>query len=174
LTSATAALVNVAQNTLVSGRDAQRWGNAHPNLCPYQLFEASDGAVAVAVGSDAHWIACANALELGELANDPALRTNAGRLAHRDRIVAAMHARILTMRAADVLAALDGAEVPCGRVKSVREALHAVDASALHGVLPPLPGRVRFAPPHLDEHGTLVRTHGWNAFPALAGVTDAH
>ena len=37
--SATAALVNVAQNALVSGRDAARWGNAHPNLVPYQLFE---------------------------------------------------------------------------------------------------------------------------------------
>ena len=40
--SATAALINVAQNTLVGGADAQRWGNAHPNLVPYQLFNARD------------------------------------------------------------------------------------------------------------------------------------
>ena len=37
--SARAALVNVAQNALVTGDDARRWGNAHPNLVPYQLFQ---------------------------------------------------------------------------------------------------------------------------------------
>ncbi|HEU5041258.1 MAG TPA: CoA transferase, partial [Gemmatimonadales bacterium] len=36
--SATAALVNVAQNALVTGDEPRRWGNAHPNLVPYQLF----------------------------------------------------------------------------------------------------------------------------------------
>ena len=40
--SATAALVNVAQNVLVGGSDARRWGNAHANLVPYQLFAAAD------------------------------------------------------------------------------------------------------------------------------------
>src|SRR4051812_26999052 len=57
--SAEAALVNVAQNTLVSGRPAMRWGNAHPNLVPYQLFEAADRPVVIAVGNDAQWLACA-------------------------------------------------------------------------------------------------------------------
>jgi crotonobetainyl-CoA:carnitine CoA-transferase CaiB-like acyl-CoA transferase len=53
--SARAALVNVAQNVLVSGEDAVRWGNAHPNLVPYQLFDAADRAFVVAVGSDGQW-----------------------------------------------------------------------------------------------------------------------
>jgi crotonobetainyl-CoA:carnitine CoA-transferase CaiB-like acyl-CoA transferase len=51
--SAEAALVNVAQNTLVSGREPTRWGNAHANLVPYQLFHAADRPMIVAVGSDA-------------------------------------------------------------------------------------------------------------------------
>ena len=66
--SATAALVIVAQNVLVSGRDAMRWGNAHPNLVPYQLFDASDRPIVIAVGSDAQFEACARALGLDELA----------------------------------------------------------------------------------------------------------
>src|SRR5205823_7357346 len=48
LDSARAALVNVAQNTLVSGRDAKRWGNAHPNLVPYRMFKAADQPIVVA------------------------------------------------------------------------------------------------------------------------------
>jgi crotonobetainyl-CoA:carnitine CoA-transferase CaiB-like acyl-CoA transferase len=53
--TATAALINVAQNALVSGKAAGRWGNAHPNLVPYQLFKARDGALVVAVGKVGHW-----------------------------------------------------------------------------------------------------------------------
>jgi Predicted acyl-CoA transferases/carnitine dehydratase len=62
--SASAALVNVAQNALVSGEEPRRWGNGHPNLVPYQLFEASDRALVIAVGNDTQWLACANALGL--------------------------------------------------------------------------------------------------------------
>src|SRR5690606_26449170 len=50
--SAIASLVNVAQNVLVSGAEARRWGNGHPNLVPYQLFDAADRPMIVAVGSD--------------------------------------------------------------------------------------------------------------------------
>ena len=76
--SAAAGLANVAQNALVSGRDAGRWGNAHPNLVPYELFDAADRPMVVAVGSDAQWQACARALDLAALADDPRLVTNAG------------------------------------------------------------------------------------------------
>ncbi|NJK42807.1 MAG: hypothetical protein HC937_04020 [Aquincola sp.] len=53
--SALAGLVNVAQNTLVSGQEARRWGNAHANLVPYQLFETADRPLVIAVGSDTQW-----------------------------------------------------------------------------------------------------------------------
>ncbi|HJU88054.1 MAG TPA: CoA transferase, partial [Gemmatimonadaceae bacterium] len=65
--SAAAGLINVAQNALVTGADAARWGNAHPNLVPYQLFDAADRAIVIAVGSDPQWRACALALELPAL-----------------------------------------------------------------------------------------------------------
>ena len=92
--SAAAALVNVAQNTLVTGEDARRWGNAHPNLVPYQLFDAADRPIVVAVGSDAQWKACAQVLDLRELAADARLATNAGRLGHREMVVGAIAARL--------------------------------------------------------------------------------
>src|SRR6266851_231708 len=74
--SATAALINVAQNSLVTGKGAERWGNQHPNLVPYQLFHAADRPMIVAVGTDAQWIACAIALGLDDLAADSSLRAN--------------------------------------------------------------------------------------------------
>jgi crotonobetainyl-CoA:carnitine CoA-transferase CaiB-like acyl-CoA transferase len=164
LHSATAALVNVAQNALVTGNEARRWGNAHPNLVPYQVFEASDRLLVIAVGSDAQWTACARALGLDGLATDRALVTNAGRLAARVKVVDAIGAAVRTRTAAEWIERLDAAGVPCGEVKPVLEALQAVSASALTGVAPPAPGRVRRAPPRLDAHGPVVRAEGWAAF----------
>ena len=162
--SARAALVNVAQNTLVTGRDAGRWGNAHPNLVPYQLFDASDRPIVVAVGSDAQWIACARAIGLGVLADDPALATNSGRLAQRDRIVGAFGERLKTSPAAEWRRALDRAGVPNGVVQTVLEALRGTAASPVFGVPSSVGGAVRFPPPGLDEHGARIKAMGWSVF----------
>ncbi|MDB4879226.1 MAG: L-carnitine dehydratase/bile acid-inducible protein [Gemmatimonadetes bacterium] len=161
--SATAALVNVAQNELVSGAPARRWGNAHANLVPYQLFQASDRGLVIAVGNDAQWTACAGALAL-PLADDDTLRTNAGRLAARDRVTAAMAERLLERPAAEWQERLVEAGVPCGLVRSVTEVLASTDASAVSGLPPSVPGEIRRPPPRLGEHAARVRELGWAAF----------
>lgn len=166
--SAAAALVNVAQNALVTGRDAGRWGNAHPNLAPYQLFQASDRAFVIAVGSDAQWLACAGALGLDALAADPRFRTNEGRVVHRGVLVAVISARVAQRSAAEWIGLLDPVGVPCGVVKSVLETLSEVNASALTGVAPSVPGTVRLPPPLLDEHGEEIRRMRWESFVSAA------
>ncbi len=162
--SARAALVNVAQNVLVSGRDAERWGNAHPNLVPYQLFEAADRPFVIAVGSDGQWYACANALGLHELAEDDKLRTNAGRLKNRERVAASVADRVKTMKALHWIDRLGSAGVPCGLVRTVAEVLKDADADPRTGVSPSVPGSIRHPPPKLDEHGESIRSMGWRAF----------
>lgn len=162
--SAEAALVNVAQNALVSGQPASRWGNAHANLVPYQLFEAADRALVIAVGSDAQWRSCAAALGLGALGDDEALRTNAGRLANRERVVPAIAARVKSEPARTWMDRLEAAGVPCGLVKSVIEVLASAHGSALTGMAPSVPGAIRRAPPMLGEHSARVRAEGWMAF----------
>jgi formyl-CoA transferase len=162
--TATAALINVAQNALVSGAEARRWGNAHPNLVPYQLFKTKDRAVVMAIGNDQQWQSACRALGLLELATDPALDTNAGRIAQRERVVTVITNRLSMDTAEGVLGALEAAGVPCGVVRSVKEALADVEASPLTGVSPSVPGTVRMRPPKLDEHGSLIRQVGWDAF----------
>jgi crotonobetainyl-CoA:carnitine CoA-transferase CaiB-like acyl-CoA transferase len=162
--TARAALVNVAQNVLVSGRDAKRWGNAHPNLVPYQLFEAADRPFVIAVGSDSQWRSCAKALGLDEMADNQTLRTNAARVRRRELVVGSIADRVGEMAAQHWIDRLTEAGVPCGLVKSVAEALEGTDADERTGVSPSVPGSVRLAPPHFDEHGATIRTLGWRAF----------
>ena len=162
--SARAALVNVAQNVLVSGKDAKRWGNAHPNLVPYQLFEAADRPFVIAVGSDSQWRACVEALDLRGLAADQTLATNAGRVANRDRVVTALAERAGEMAAQYWIDRLQSVGVPCGVVRTVREAIEVADADPRTGMPPSATGTVRMPPPRLDEHGDAIRTLGWRAF----------
>lgn len=163
--SARAALVNVAQNALVTGGEPARWGNAHPNLVPYQLFRAADRGLVIAVGSDAQWKACARALELDALANDGSLTTNAGRVARRAEVTDTIAARVAERPAPHWHARLSAAGVPSGVVRTVLEALaDAAGASPLTGVPSSVGGRVRRPPPRLDEHGALIRSRGWGAF----------
>jgi crotonobetainyl-CoA:carnitine CoA-transferase CaiB-like acyl-CoA transferase len=164
--SATAALVNVAQNALVTGREARRFGNSHANLVPYDLFPAADRPIVIAVGSDAQWRNLVAALGLGELAADATLATNAGRLAQRTRVVDALTRRLRERPAAEWRRVLDDVGVPNGVVRSVLEALRDVDASALTGVPPSVAGTIRRPPPRLNEHGGSIRELGWHAFAA--------
>ena len=161
--SAIGALANIAQNALVTGAEALRWGNAHPNLVPYETFPASDRDVVIAVGSDAQFAALIGALDLPVLAGSR-FSTNAGRVMHRGEVVDAVRACLTTAPAAHWISLLGRAGVPCGVVRSVLEGLAEVSASALTGIAPLAPGTIRRAPPTLDQHGALVRARGWDAF----------
>lgn len=178
--SALASLVNVAQNTLVTGQPARRWGNAHANLVPYQLFASADRPLVLAVGSDAQWLAAARALGLDELADDPALRSNAGRLAQRERVVSALSLCLQTRPAAEWMARLEAAGVPCGVVREVHEALadsavrsgQDVSELAQTGISPLWNGIVRLRPPKLGEHSVTVREKQWSLFDNLPILSD--
>jgi crotonobetainyl-CoA:carnitine CoA-transferase CaiB-like acyl-CoA transferase len=165
--SATASLVNVAQNALVTGREPARWGNAHPNLVPYQLFDAADRPFILAVGNDAQWLACCGAIERPDLAEDPRYLRNADRVEHRTDLVRILTETFRRRSAAEWLVRLERAGVPAGIVRRVSEALADVRADAKTGIAPLAPGSVRLPPPRLDQHGALVRELGWGAFDAL-------
>lgn len=162
--SARAALVNVAQNALVSGDDASRWGNAHPNLVPYQLFHAADRPFVIAVGSDAQWDACARAIGLARLADDSTLATNAQRVLRRRDIVDAFEQTLGSAAAEHWGKVLDEVGVPNGVVRSILDVVGEVDASAITGMPSSVGGRAHLAPPELDQHGTAIRARGWNVF----------
>jgi crotonobetainyl-CoA:carnitine CoA-transferase CaiB-like acyl-CoA transferase len=164
--SALSALINVAQNVLLSLGDAPRHGNGHANLVPYELFDAEDRPIVLAVGNDLQWKACLGAIGgAEELAADSDLATNAGRVRNRATVVAKMAVLLRRKPAAFWMAVFAEAGVPCGIVRSVREALADSVSSPITGVPPSVPGAVRAEPPLLNEHGEAIRRLGWSVFP---------
>jgi crotonobetainyl-CoA:carnitine CoA-transferase CaiB-like acyl-CoA transferase len=162
--SAVAALVNVAQNALVTGDEPRRWGNAHPNLVPYQLFETADRPIVLAVGNDAQWQGCCRALGRDDLAAERGYATNAGRVDARARVVAEVGATLARRGAAEWLHRLAREGVPVGVVRPVTEALAEFPADPASGIAPLPPAAIRRRPPRLDQHGEAIRRLGWRAF----------
>jgi crotonobetainyl-CoA:carnitine CoA-transferase CaiB-like acyl-CoA transferase len=103
--------------------DPPRTGTEHPGRVPSAAFECVDGRWLHISGSDQHWPPLCRVLGLAELAADPALADNAGRVARRDQVGAALRAAIATWKRDTLVDALRAADVPVGEVNSVREAL---------------------------------------------------
>jgi crotonobetainyl-CoA:carnitine CoA-transferase CaiB-like acyl-CoA transferase len=129
LDSGLAGLVNVAQNALVTGRDPERHGNAHPNIVPYQDFETASGRIAVAAANDGLFRALCSVMALDELPSDERFATNAGRVEHRRELIPVLQERFAERSAEDWLLELEAAGVPAGKVRSVPDALEAAAAA---------------------------------------------
>lgn len=120
-------LINVGTGYLNAGVEAARYGNAHPTVVPYQLFSASDGPIALAVGNDRMFADfCEKVIDRPDLARDPRYVTSHQRALNRPGLLDEIAAIIATRPSAHWLKACLSADVPAGPVKSVSEALSAV------------------------------------------------
>ncbi|KUY61349.1 MULTISPECIES: CaiB/BaiF CoA-transferase family protein [Burkholderia] len=116
-----ALLANMNTNFLASGKPPVRWGNAHPNIVPYQTFQTRDGWIIVAVGNDGQFRKFVEAGGRPELADDERFATNPSRVRHRDTLVPILAEMVKTRGKADWIGALEAAGVPCGPINELDE-----------------------------------------------------
>lgn len=116
-----ALLANMNTNFLASGKPPVRWGNAHPNIVPYQTFQTSDGWIIVAVGNDRQFRKFVEAGGRPELADDERFATNPSRVRHRDTLVPILAEMVKARGKADWIDALEAAGVPCGPINDLDE-----------------------------------------------------
>ena len=176
-----AMLANVASNYLVSGRDARRFGNGHPNIVPYTAYPVQDGMIAVAVGNDAQFAKFAALLGHPEWASDSRYARNPDRVANRESLDAAISDALQRAPAAALLDELGASGIPCGRINSVAQALDSPHAGAREMVrtvqhptagdvktlgipfrFSDTPASVRRAPPTLGQHTAEILRESLN------------
>ena len=118
---AVAVMANQAMNYLTTGTPPARTGNTHPNLTPYQVFDCADGHIIIATGNDAQYRRLCAVLGLDDLADHPDFRTNADRLAHRDRLDDLLSAATRTRSRDDLLAACEAQGIPAGPINDMAQ-----------------------------------------------------
>ncbi|MBY5406435.1 CoA transferase [Rhizobium leguminosarum] len=169
-------LANVATGYLNTSVDPPRFGNAHPSIVPYQLFNCADGRLALAVGNDEQFRRlCKDALGRPELAEDPRFTTNWKRAENRAALLPLLQESFVRSELSEILATLRQAGIPAGEVKTVGEAFES-EAAAVRGTVVstqhPVLGEVRSVrsplrlssvsatvptpPPLLGEHTDLI------------------
>lgn len=168
--------VYYALDAMRLGRDPGRYGNNHPSIMPYGVFEAADGPLVIAVGNNTQFRAfCANVLDRPDIAEDPRYTTNMERTKYREQLGPELMGEIKARTRADLLARLEQSGIPCGEVNTLFDALQSprarqggMIASAEHPIAGPVeflapPYRfdgvrspVRMPPPMLGEHTSEV------------------
>jgi crotonobetainyl-CoA:carnitine CoA-transferase CaiB-like acyl-CoA transferase len=177
---------------LGSGDLQRRSGGRDSVIAIYQVFTTADEPIVLALGNDAIFARFCRAAGLNELEVDPAYATNAGRRAHREKLVGEIQQVLLGRPAHWWLELCRGADVPAGPINRVEDVVadeHLQSRSMLYrlpvdtGAVPQVntgwfldgePNGYRLAPPRLgaDREQVLAEWlgdhHRCTAHPADA------
>jgi crotonobetainyl-CoA:carnitine CoA-transferase CaiB-like acyl-CoA transferase len=118
---------------VATGQDPTRAGNDHLTIAPYEPLRAKDGLLIVAVANPRLWDRFCDAIERPDLHDDPRFGTNTDRMTHRDALKRELETEFARWTVDELTARLERRSVPCGRVRTVRQAIEhpQVDARGL-------------------------------------------
>ena len=177
-------LGNVGSNYLITGKTPARYGNAHPNIVPYQAFETHDSWIVVAVGNDRQWRNFCRAIDQPELAIDPRYTTNDARVTNRELLIPVLTTIFQVEPSEHWLTRLEAAGVPSGPVNTVAQAIENPRVEARHMVeevnhptIGPLrmiasPLKLESTPPSIRRHPPLLGEHTDEVLLEVLGSTD--
>jgi len=158
-----------------SGRIPIRYGNAHAQVVPYEVFPTSDGHIILAIGNDGQFKRFCEIARCTELAEEARFKTNSQRIVHRAELIPLIAEIMRTRSKQEWIEALEAATVPCGPINNMKEVFEdpqvkhrqlRVDIPHPSGGTAPVvaspmrlsqtPVEYRFAPPLLGEHNEEI------------------
>lgn len=113
----------LSANYFASGENPKPLGGAHPNIVPYQVFNASDGYFVLAVGNDNLWSKFVEAMEMERL-EDPKFKTNPDRVMNRDILIPLLNGVFETKPKGDWVELFEKHKIPCGPVNTFSDILN--------------------------------------------------
>ena len=149
---------------LLLGEDPPRYGNAHPSIVPYGVFDAEDGPLVITVGNNSQFARfCTDVIERPDLAADERFKTNILRSANREALMPEINRELGRRKRKALLEQLARAGIPCGEVLGLLEALQstrATEAGLVTTQPHPVAGTVNvLAPPYRFDGERLPVRH---------------
>ena len=110
--------------TLMQGTDPPRYGNAHPSIVPYGVFDAADGALVICVCNNRQFRSlCKEVLDRPDIADDLRYGSNILRSGNREALLATLDEAFRQRSRESLLKGLAEQGVPCGEVLGPHDAL---------------------------------------------------
>ena len=166
LSSLLSSLVNQAQGFVGAGAVPGLLGNAHPSIAPYEVYQAKDRPLVIAVGNDGQFHRLAEVLNDAALASDAQFLANADRVANRIALKERIESRLMARTADEWQAALTAAGVPAGPINTIDRAFELAQSLGLEPVqagtvanparLSATPVTYRLHPPAVDADRAQV------------------
>jgi formyl-CoA transferase len=119
-----------------TGNGPKRMGNDHSAIAPYETFAARDGMVMIAAANSRLWKQLCEAVGIGSLVDDPRFRTNTDRVKNRAALKAEIERAFSRYGVDELVSVMENASVPCGRVRTVAEAVADPQVAARQMLLP--------------------------------------
>ena len=161
LDSAVSLLGNVSSNYLISGQEAVRYGNGHPNIVPYQAFRTRNGYIVVSCGNDRLYQSFCHLIGRDDLATDPRFATNPQRVRNRHELIPQLQEQFLQRDSEEWLSTLRAVGIPCGPINTVSQIFNDPQIQARGLVWEcdhPKAGKIKLSgsPIHLSETPTRL------------------
>src|SRR6266699_5038483 len=112
---------NQILNYFTSGKIPGRYGNAHANVVPYEVFATADGHLILAVGNDGQFASFCKVAGLPELAADSRYATMPGRITNRAELIPLLREIFRQRPSGRWLTELEASNVPCGPINDYKE-----------------------------------------------------
>src|SRR5229473_6536894 len=159
--AAVSLLGNVSSNHLISGEEAPRVGNGHPNIVPYQAFRTQNGYIVVSCGNDRLYQSLCTLLGREDLARDARFVTNPLRVRNRKDLIPMLQELFVQRETDDWLGKLRAAGIPCGPINMVSQVFHDAQLEARGFIWEcehPTAGTIKLSgsPIHLSETPTRL------------------
>jgi len=170
-------LLNLGSNYLLTGQIPKRFGNAHPSIVPYNVFQTKDREVLLSASNDSRWKKLCQSLGLQTLIDDPRFKTPEARLQNRSAVEEILQKKLLEKTADEWLAVMDQLDsgVPFAPINSLDKVFNdphvltrQIVTTVTHPVTGPVQmvgmpvrydeerGKVRLPPPRLGEHNREI------------------
>ncbi|KAF8942058.1 hypothetical protein BGZ47_006919 [Haplosporangium gracile] len=114
-------LANIASSYLIAGQEAKRMGTSHPSIVPYQVLPSRDSHIMIGAGNDGQFKILCSVLQLPELSESPAFKTNMDRVRNRKALITILTERLQTRDNAYWLSQLEGKGIPFAPINNIAQ-----------------------------------------------------